>query len=175
MIVTIPLIMYVFIDAVWGLKAGVITAILSMLGIMLFHYLSFNEIDEFLLGEGVLIIAFGLLSLWFNNSRYFKLQPVVVAMAYILVLLWFELFSEPLLVKMIPGMIKIAPDYAQSFTDPHSIAILRRLSIGLIFVFVIHAAVVAWSALRLNNFAWLLSRLSFYPMVLFAAIVVSQW
>jgi len=171
----LPIVLYVIVDAVWGLRAGILTAMVSILGILSFHYLAFGALDQFILGEGIMILVFGLLSLSLNNSRYFKLQPAIVGLVTALVMLWFELFSEPLLLKMIPTMIKMMPETAEMFTDPHQLLVMRRLSSAMILTLLFYSGLVAWSAVRWSNLGWLLARLAIYPLTLVVSIIVSQF
>lgn len=173
LIAILPLVAYVVVDAIWGLRAGILTAMAAILFILTYHYIEFSTIDTFILGEGLFILVFGLISLGLNNGRFFKLQPVVLGVLLVGLMLWFEVFSEPILLKMLPTMMKMAPEFSEMFADPDFVVKLRRISAMMIVLLSLHTAMVAWSAFRWSNFAWLMTRLAIYPLTFTCALIVS--
>lgn len=175
LVTLLPIIIYVIVDAVWGFRAGIVAAMVSIIATILFHYLLFDTIDQFIIGEGVFILVMGTLSLFLNNSHYFKLQPAIMGVIFSLILIWFEIFDEPFFIKMIPTSAKMLPEFAELLTSPQMQQAMARMSKVMIGVFLVHAGLVVWSALRWSNVGWLMSRLAIFPMALIASIVAAQF
>jgi intracellular septation protein A len=169
----LPLILYVACDAIWGLRAGLKAALVAVAVLCGYEWWAFGELNQLIIIEASLIFGLGLVSLAFNNSAYFKFQPVVVGVLFAAIMLWFQLFDEPFMLKLLPMFGKLMPANRATFALPEFRENLIQLSIWLPFVLVLHAGLVAWSAIRLSNTGWLLMRLAIFPLGFLLGIVVS--
>jgi intracellular septation protein A len=187
----LPLIIYIGVDAWKGFRAGIIAAMVCTLIMVAYHYFMFGEIDKFLLGEGLMILVLGMISLKMNNDRYFKFQPTVLAAVFTAVFAWFQLFDQPLMLHFIPQMEKLfqpgteglhegagsmpqeEPPVLQMIHSEEFRATLSRLSGHMIWLFAAHGLVMAYAALRLRTAAWFAWRLAIYP-ALFILVIINQ-
>jgi intracellular septation protein A len=189
----LPLIVYIGVDAWKGFRAGIIAAMICTLLMLGFDYFMFGELDKFILGEGIMILVLGMISLKMNNDRYFKFQPTVLALVFAGVFAWFQVFDQPLMLHFIPHMEKImqsnpgelhALDASQMNTSevPPMLAMLRsehfkkvlgRLSGHMIWLFVAHGLIMIYAAIRLKTAGWFAWRLTIYP-ALFILVVINQ-
>jgi hypothetical protein len=189
----LPLIVYIGVDAWKGFRAGIIAAMICTLAMLAYHFILFNELDKFILGEGIMILVLGAISLKMNNDRYFKFQPTVLALVFAGVFAWFQLFDQPLMLHFVPHMEKLfqspptelrALDGAQlpsAEASPmlemlHSEQfkkVLSRMSGHMIWLFIAHGLIMSYAAIRLKTAGWFAWRLAIYP-ALFVLVVINQ-
>lgn len=169
----IPLILFVIMDLKFGMKAGVITAIAVAIAITIYFRVRLGEWDEFMVGETILICLLGGISIKMENSRYFKFQPAVMSLIFAVVCAFYQFFDEPILVKILPQMMLLAPNLKGLAENTAFQKQLESLSHGLIYTFAAHTWLVYFAAIRKNNLIWILSRLAIYPMILLMVILVS--
>jgi intracellular septation protein A len=166
LLLLVPIVAFVAVDAFAGLRAGVISAMI--LGILAFvaNILITGIFEWSSAIEPTLIIALGLVTLQFKDARYFKFQPVVTNVALAILLLYYQLFDTPFLQKYMPLFSKaLPPETHWLIENPKFLEAMGLLSLHLIYLFLLHAALVAWAALRANNWWWLAARLAGYPMM----------
>ncbi len=185
-----PLFAYIVVDYLKGFKAGICAAIISSAVALGYDYYRTGEVESFMLGESLLIVGLGLLSLRMNNDRYFKFQPTVVAWIFTLMFAYFQLFEKPLLLHFLPHMEKLfssevagseaaklpqeesglAQEMLQKLHDPSTQEFFGLVSFGSIWLFFAHGLIMAYAALRLSTRAWFGWRLAIYPAFLFMVI-----
>lgn len=174
-----PLVIYIAVDYFKGFRAGIYAAIVASGLVLAYDYALTGELDQFIIGEALLVVGLGLISLKMNNDRYFKFQPTVVALIFAGLFAYFQLFDQPLLLRFLPHMEKLfasADGASQMLEMMHSsqvLGIFRKLSFAMIWLFLAHAAVMAYAALRLSTRAWFAWRLAIYP-ALFVLVVFIQ-
>ncbi len=169
----LPIIAFAIVDAKAGLKAGVVTAIVLSVLLFVANWALLGVFDPFSLIEPIFFIVLGLISLRVKNSLYFKFQPVVLNILGALLLAGFQIAGQPFLVRWAPVMDKIMPPENQGvLTSPMVLSKLSTLSHVMIYVFLLHAAWVAYAALRQSNWAWVAARLLGYPILLGTVVVV---
>ena len=156
----LPLIVYIGVDAWKGFRAGIIAAMICTLVMLGYDYILFNELDKFILGEGLMILVLGGISLKMNNDRYFKFQPTVLALVFAGVFAWFQLFDQPLMLHFVPHMEKLfqsnptelraldgtqlaeASPMLQMLHSEHFTKVLSRLSGHMILLFIAHGLIM---------------------------------
>ncbi len=189
----LPLIVYIGVDAWKGFRAGIIAAMICTLIMLAYNFFMFGELDKFILGEGIMILVLGTISLKMNNDRYFKFQPTVLALVFAGVFAWFQVFDQPVMLHFIPHMEKLlqtnpsemrALDPATIKTDEaspmlemlrseHFKNVLGRLSGHMIWLFIAHGLIMIYAAIRLKTAGWFAWRLAIYP-ALFILVVINQ-
>lgn len=189
----LPLIVYIGVDAWKGFRAGIIAAIVCTLVMVVYTYLMFGEIDKFVLGEGLMIIVLGGISLKMNNDRYFKFQPTVLAAVFAGVFAWFQAFDQPLMLHFVPHMEKllqstptemramdgeqppvvVESETMQMLHSDHFKTVMGRLSGHMIWLFLAHGLIMIYAAVRLRTAGWFAWRLAIYP-ALFILVVINQ-
>ena len=169
----LPLIIFVLVDYYTrSLKAGVISAI-AMATLM-------GGVSTWLLGkfdiEAIIIVitmlATGLIAIKTNSPLYFKFQPVITGVIFAAMLAYFQWFDTPLLVKMMPELLKKLHDgklisdavYAHMSSDAAT-AMIYRFNRNIIFMMLIHAGLVAIAALRWRNLYWLMVKAAGIPLI----------
>ena len=169
----LPLLVFVIIDSFAGLRSGVIAAIIFAAAEAIYTLVVYKTIDNITIGSTVLVLIFGLMSLKANKPIYLKLQPVVLGVIMGLVLIVMQFLDKPLLVMMVEKYQVMLPEEVRAMlTSPEYLHMLARLSGILGWGFLIHAALVAYSAFYMNKWWWLVIRgIGFYIMLLICAIL----
>ncbi|HXW53511.1 MAG TPA: septation protein IspZ [Myxococcota bacterium] len=170
----LPLLVFVVIDSFSGLRAGVVAAILFALGEAVYTLIVFQTIDNLTIGSTLLVLVFGVLSLKANNAIFLKLQPVVLGLILGVVLLVMQVLGTPLMVLMVEKYQYMVPEqYRAMVVNPVYLKMLARLSGVLGFGFLLHAALVAWSAFYTSKWWWIAFRgLGFYVMLMLCVAYV---
>lgn len=166
LMIIVPYLMYVFIDHKYGLKAGIIAAILIVIGFGFFIFAKTGSLDELFFLDAGFIIGLGALSIKMRDSRWFKLQPTIVDCIFAAYIFYLQIFSVPLMVRYLPTMEAFIDDpglLALLQTDGMKM-MLGNLSRDAGFALIIHAAINAFAALKLSNVMWLLARVSIFPI-----------
>ena len=161
-----PLVVFVILDAYASARTGLLCAMGLSIALLFYYYFALGGIDYSMVLESALIVVLGLVAMKMNNSLFFKFQPVVVGVCLSLFLAWFQVFDVPYLVKILPRMGKLVPGMTPVIEDPKMILLMGRLSLQLIALFLVHAGLVAFSALKLGNLGWILMRLAIYPLLI---------
>lgn len=189
----LPLIVYIGVDAWKGFRAGIIAAMICTLVMLGYDFVLFNELDKFILGEGIMILVLGAISLKMNNDRYFKFQPTVLALVFAGVFAWFQFFDQPLMLHFVPHMEKLfqsqptelraldgtqlpsaeASPMLEMLHSEHFKKVLSRLSGHMIWLFIAHGLIMTYAAIRLKTAGWFAWRLAIYP-ALFILVVINQ-
>lgn len=168
----LPIVFFVLVDMRYGMKAGIYASIVSAIIVLSWLFVRMNQIDYFILADGLLLCALGLLSIRLNNPRYFKFQPTIIGTILGLYACYFQVFSEPLMVHYIPSLQAMTPpETAVLMTAPAIKEAFSLLSLHLIILFFAHAALCGLSALRWSNVAWMIARLSIYPLTLIIMVI----
>ncbi|NBO38232.1 hypothetical protein EBU99_06590 [bacterium] len=169
----VPLLAFAIADAMAGLKTGVILAIVLSAAMFAANWWMMGQFDPIGLIEPVFFIVLGFVSLRLKKSIYFKFQPVVVNVLSALLLAGFQIAGQPLLVRWAPLMDNMVPSEQKGIlTSPLMLAKFATLSHVLIYPFLIHAAWVAWAALKKSNWTWVGVRLAGYPLLLGTVVLV---
>ncbi len=173
-----PLVAFVLVDMFAGLRWGVVIAIILALVMFFWSYFYFGVVDSTTIADACLILILGLVTLKMNNAIFFKFQPVVVGVLFAAYFMYFQLFKDPVFVRMLPMMAPFLPEETREIIkEPLVLKRFAEFSAHMIFVFLIHAVLVAYCALKRSNLAWLLMRgLGIYIIMLFVmAIDVLRW
>ena len=160
----LPLVGFVIVDTYASARAGLISAMVLSVALLVYYYVALGDIDYSMVLESGLIVVLGLIAMKMNNSLFFKFQPVMVGVCLSLFLAYFQFFDQPYFVKLMPRMAKLVPQAAPFVNDPKILLIMGRLSWQFIIVFLVHAGLVAYSALKMKNLGWILMRLAIYPI-----------
>lgn len=167
----LPLVLFVFIEVKYGIKAGIWTAIIVAIAGLIYFYLKIGKVDAIMITEILLLIALGVISLKMMNARLFKLQPVFVSVVLSLYFGYCQLYDEPVLVKMTRLFSELSPGVGAVYESELGRGFLATLSGHSIILFLLHGLLVYWGATRLKSFGWLMTRLAFYPMAFIFMIV----
>ncbi len=169
----LPLLVFVIVDSLAGLKAATITAIIMALleaGLSLYW---FGEIDLVTGASVLLVLGLAYITYHKQTAIFIKFQPVILSFlmgAMLLVSYW---MGKPLLLEMSLKYSSFFPPEAQArLSHP----LFQRLMVETTWwggwAMIAHAAVTAWAALKLSNWWWLAIRgIGFYVFTLLAVFI----
>ena len=170
----VPLLVFVIVDSLSGVKTGVIAAILFAVLEMIYTLVVFKTIDNLTLGSSLLVLVFGVLSFRSNKPIYMKLQPVFLGLICAGVFFVMEILGKPLLILMAEKYQYMMPEqFRPAMASPVYQAMLARLSLVLALGFLIHATLVGISAYYMNKWWWIAIRgIGFYVMLFICVAIV---
>lgn len=171
----LPLIVFVIVDSFAGLKTGIISAIGLALAEAVYSYLYYKTIDELTIGSLALVLVFGYISYKTENSLYFKFQPVLFGVIFSVLLLVTSFMGKPILVTMMYKYQYMIPaELREKVLNPIALELMAKSNLYLGWGFLLHAGVVAYAALYLSNWWWLILRgLGVYVMM-FGAMMLAR-
>ena len=164
----VPLLLFVIVDSVAGLKSALLTTIIAAILEVIYSYMTFGELDSVSMISLILVIALSIVSFQKRSAMFIKMQPVILSTLFGMVLIGSYLINRPLLYTM---MMKYGPKLAQSMGEQlqmmlespiyHRLLKVSTPSIGVGLLF--HAAATAYAALKMSNWWWIAIRgIGFY-------------
>lgn len=95
----LPLLIFVGVELIWGTTAGLLAAL--SLGLVQFIWFWFREhrVDKFILADIGFLMVLGGLAILFDNALLFKLKPVFIGAALLLII-GYSAFSNVRLVML---------------------------------------------------------------------------
>jgi intracellular septation protein A len=166
----LPLLVFAVVDSFAKARTALIAALFVAVCELSWEYYKFGEIEPISWISISLVVILGTISVWLDNSKFFKFQPVIVGCIFAGILIWFRLHDDPLLLKMLPKMVAMMPPEHRANLEGRT-EFLNRLDLLLIPMFLVHAAIVAWAALKKGTWTWVIARgVGFY--VLFILVMI---
>ncbi len=144
----LPLIIFILADALWGTRIGLIVAV--AVGVLEFgiSYVREKIIDKFLLLDIGLIVILGAVSVALDNDIFFKLKPAVIELIFC-VLLGISAFT-PMNI-----MLMMSKRYMKNIDlNDAAVAQLNRTLKVMFFLFLLHTALIVYSAFFMSKEAW---------------------
>lgn len=144
----IPIILFVIADSIWGIKTGLIIAVIF--GALQFAYvlLKHKKAEYFILADTLLLIVLGIVSLLLNNDSYFKLKPAMIESIFA-VLLGISVYSKHNI------MMQMSKKYFKDIqlTEGQAKEFRRNLTVTF-YLFILHIVLVVYSAYFMSEQAW---------------------
>ena len=144
----IPLFVFIFVDEIWGTRAGLVAALVIGVAELLWIWIREKRFDRFVLFDTALLVALGSVSIVLDNDIFFKLKPGLVESILCAVLgvsAWSKLNIVGLMTQ------RYMKDFQMS---EQQTAQLRKTLRTMFFVFVVHTLLVFYAAFYLSNEAW---------------------
>lgn len=144
----LPLIIFIAADSIWGTKIGLIVAIAGGIIEILISYIKEKIVDKFVLLDIGLITVLGVVSILLDNPIFFKLKPVLIE-AIFCVILAVSIFSPVNL------MLQMSKRYMKTVEfNEAQVRQLNKSLKALFYIFIIHTALIAYSAFYMSKGAW---------------------
>ncbi|NOX37635.1 MAG: NUDIX domain-containing protein [Calditrichaeota bacterium] len=144
----LPLLVFIVVDAFFGLTAGLIVAIgIGILEAGLTYWRE-RRVDRFILFDTALIVLLGLTSLLLHNDIFFKLKPALVELILVILLGISAFTDRPLLIQMSQRYLKgvvITRDHIQA---------MQRTMKRLFYPLALHTLLIVYAAFFLSTEAW---------------------
>jgi isopentenyldiphosphate isomerase/intracellular septation protein A len=158
----LPLVIFIIADEIWGTKIGLYVAVATGIVEIIWIYIKEKRIDKFVLFDTGLIVVLGLVSILLENDIFFKLKPALIGLIFCAIL-GISAFSK---INIMAGMTQ---RYMKGMPKNEAAEKQMNKSVRtLFFLFLIHTALVFYSAFFMSKEAWaFISGVLFYA--LFAA------
>ena len=164
----LPLLLFVVVELVWGTTAGLIAALI--LGVLQLCWYWFRErrVDKFVLADIGFMVILGGLAILFSNAFLFKLKPVFIGAA-LLLLIGYSAFSDHNLVML------MSRRYLKGFVaGPLESWMMQQMLKLFFWLLAAHTLLTLAAALWMSHAWWAaISGPGFY--VLFALMVAVSW
>jgi isopentenyldiphosphate isomerase/intracellular septation protein A len=144
----LPLLVFIAADAVWGTKIGLIVAVI--VGILEFIISYFKEkiVDKFILLDVGLIVVLGMVSILLENEIFFKLKPALIELIFCIVM-GISIFSPVNIMLLMSRRYMKNIEFGQG-----QIQQLNKSLRILFYIFLVHTALVIYSAFFMSRGAW---------------------
>lgn len=171
----LPLLLFVIIDAKWGFKNGLIGAIIGAITEVVISLVFFGEIDFVSWISIALIFVLGGISLWKKDSLTFKFQPVILGLSFGFILLISYYMGHPLMLEFAQKYQEVLPLQVRGLLgNPVFKEYLKICSHLMGYGLILHAGAIAWAAVKLSNWWWLIIRFGGLYFTIFLVVMISQ-
>ncbi len=144
----IPLFVFIIADEFWGMKVGLIVALLIGLVEMGIIWFREKRLDRFVLLDTALLVALSGISILLENEIFFKLKPALIELI-LCVVLGVSVFSS---VNIVGAMTR---KYMKGVEMNHvQEALFKRNLRNLFYIVVVHTGLVFYSAFYMSKEAW---------------------
>ncbi len=167
----VPLLVFVIVDSFAGVKAGVVWAIVFAIAEATLSFFWFGEVDAVTGFSIILVIGMGMATYSTNSPKFFKFQPVVLGVILSSVLLVSYWIGRPIIyVMLIKYQTKLPVEMQQAISNPILLEVLKLGTHYLGYTLLIHAMLVAYAAIKLSNWWWIIIRGVGFYVAMFIAI-----
>jgi isopentenyldiphosphate isomerase/intracellular septation protein A len=144
----IPLFVFIIADEIWGMKVGLIVALVIGLGEMGFTWVREKRLDRFVFLDTALLVALSFISIILENEIFFKLKPALIELI-LCAILGVSVFSPIDIVGTMARkyMKGVEMNQAQE-------ALFKRNLRNLFYIVIIHTSLVFYSAFYMSKEAW---------------------
>ncbi len=155
----LSLVLFVIVDSFSGIKAALITSLIFATASVLYSLHAIGEIDWVTGLEFSLILLFGGISYWKKTSIQFKLQPVILSVIVTIACFITYNMGQPFILELMDKYQAIFPEETQRKLQDISVRMfIAEWNYYLGYSLLIHAAITAWAAFKLNNWWWIFMR-----------------
>jgi isopentenyldiphosphate isomerase/intracellular septation protein A len=153
----LPLIVFIVVDELYGISAGLIVAVCFGIAQMLFIFIRDKVFDKFTLFDTGLIVILGCVSYILENEIFFKLKPALIG-TILCIILGISAFSKMNIMAL------LSKRYMGDLTlDTGQIAQFNKSTKILFYIFSFHTILVIYSAFFMSKEAWaFISTILFY-------------
>jgi isopentenyldiphosphate isomerase/intracellular septation protein A len=144
----IPLLVFIIADEIWGMKVGLIVALIIGIAELIFTWFREKRFDRFILLDTALLVALSGISILLENDIFFKLKPALIELI-LCAILAFSLFTRIDVVGTMTAryMKGVAMSGQQS-------EMYRKSLRNLFWIVLVHSFLVVFAAFYLGNEAW---------------------
>ena len=164
----IPVFVFIVADALWGTEIGLAVAIAVGVIYLIYYLFRYRRLEKFILFDTALIVILGGISMILHDDLFFKLKPAFIEFILVIILGIHAFSSKPILMMMSKrylGEIDLGSEHMN---------LMRQMSRVLFVVFLIHTALIVYSAYFWSKEVWaFISGGLFY--ILFGLILAGQW
>ena len=152
----LPLLAFVIIDSFFGIRAGLISALVLAVAEACFSYIYFGELDSITLASLFLVFLMGVVALKKESKMVFLFQPVILSAGLGFYLVISYLLGYPIILDF---MLKYKSFFPVNFQEQLNYEFVQNVFRALTYTsgigFLLHALLNAFAALKLNKWWWI--------------------
>lgn len=144
----LPLLVFIVVDSYLGTEAGILFAIGFGVLELIVIYLKERRIDKFVIGDTLLLVALGGISILLEDEIFFKLKPALIELIFC-GLIGVSVFSGQNIV------LKMSQRYMKGMEMNDAVLKKFRKSLKVLFwMFLVHVFLIIYSAYFMSKEAW---------------------
>jgi isopentenyldiphosphate isomerase/intracellular septation protein A len=144
----IPLFVFIIADEIWGMKVGLVVAILIGLGEMVFTWIKEKRLDRFIFLDTALLVALSGISILLDNDLFFKLKPALLELI-LAAIIGISTFSP---VNIVGSMTRKYMKDIELNTSQEKLFIKNLRN--LFYIILAHITLIIYSAFYMSSEAW---------------------
>lgn len=106
----LPVIAFAIVEEIYGTMGGLIAGVAFGIGELIYEKVKFKKIQMITIMGNALVVGLGLLSLFEDNSSFFKLQPAILTYALGIFLIGSSVMGKPFLAELSRKQMPDAPE-----------------------------------------------------------------
>ena len=156
----LPLLVFILVDEFVGTTEGIIVAIVTGVGQLIYFWLKEKRLEKFVLVDTGLIVALGAVSLISHNDLFIKIKPALIE-AIMVVVLGISAFTPQNL------MLSMQKRYMGEISmNEQQLKNLKMSLILMFWVFLLHTLLILYAAFYMSTEAWgFISTILFYILL----------
>jgi len=144
----LPLLVFIIVDSFLGTKAGILFAIGFGLIELVVIYLKERRVDLFVIGDTLLLVFLGLISILLENEIFFKLKPALIELIFCL-LIGISVYSKQNI------LLNMSQRYMKGIEMNNALRDNFNRSLKILFwIFSVHVLLIIYSAYFMSKEAW---------------------
>src|SRR3972149_2109166 len=144
----IPLFVFILAEELWGLKTGLMVAVVFGIAEFIYTYLKSRKIETFILIDILLLVIMGVISIILENDLFFKFKPALIEFI-LAVIIGLSVFGpKNIIFSMSKRYIKGLPANG---------AVMGQMNKSLrvlFFIIIAHIALIIYAAYFLSDEMW---------------------
>jgi isopentenyldiphosphate isomerase/intracellular septation protein A len=162
----LPLLLYVIVELIWGTTEGLLAALALGIIQLLWLWMREKRLDKFVIADVGFLIVLGGLAILFDNALLFKLKPVFIGTAILLVI-GYSAFSDSNLV-----MLMTRRYFKDLATGPLESWLMQQMLKILFWLMAAHTILTLSAALWMSHGWWAaISGPGFYVVIALMGVI----
>lgn len=170
----LPIFAFALFESFAGLKTALIGSLIIAIAECSYTYFKFGELDYLSWTALLLILVLGGLSYKKNDSKYFKIQPVILST--VLSLFFFITLSQGkyVIYDLAVKYQEIIPNMSKMLQYDFFIEMFKNSSLFLAIGSLIHAAFCLYAAIKLSTWSWAIAKGIAFYLIIFASLIAAR-
>ncbi len=145
----LPLLVFIIVDSFLGTEAGILFAIGFGIVEFIIIYLKEKRIDLFVIGDTLLLIFLGMISIFLENDIFFMLKPALIELIFCL-LIGISIYSKQNIILNMSQRYMKGVELNDALRNNFN----RSLKV-LFWLFFVHVILIIYSAYFMSKEAWI--------------------
>lgn len=144
----LPLIVFIIVDSFLGTEMGIAFAIAFGIVELVVIYVKEKRVDKFIIGDTLLLVALGGISILLENEIFFLLKPALLELIFCIII-GISVFSPQNLILNMSRRYMKGVELNQAAVQQ-----FRRNLKYMFWMFIVHIIMIVYSAYYMSKEAW---------------------